>query len=250
MARATLSSLLKALRGRDADASERAAAAIDDRARTHPEEFRTSGVISALMAMVNHSDYTRRMTALAALDAACPQEAARRILAGLRHPDGRRRDAAAARLGQVVVNGLENLSAELKRSGSAVLVAAVGDERSLVRGTAVQSIGLLEIREGVPALVAALDRDDDFLQGDALLALGKLGKAAAPALSRMTELLGSGNGAYAAQAIGALGAAGVPAVPELERVRGDARQQGDGELEEACGEALKRLKRAARPGSA
>jgi HEAT repeat protein len=248
MAQTSALTLLSGLRSRSADAVDRADRVVRDRAASNPASFQPSEVVSELMQLLTHHNWTTRMAALHVLDQCCPEEAVRRILAGLRHPDRKRRSNAAKRLGAIKSYGSDNLEKVIRKTGRDVLLTAARDQEStVVSSTAIGMLAKLGFPEVVPVMMEALQDDENpFAQGDALIALKLLGSAAAPALPRMIELLGSSNGSYAAQAIGAMGAAGVEAIPHLERVRADARSSGDDELEEACGEALKRLKRAAR----
>jgi HEAT repeat protein len=248
MARTAIPTLLAQLRSRNDEVADRAATALWSRAESAPEELRSTETISALMQLATHRSYTARNCAVNVLDAAAPQEAVRRICAGLVHPDRKRREAAAKRLSQVLNSGAESLTAELKRSGRPALLKAVVDDRMLVRGEAMRALGTLQIEEGIPAMVEALESEDSFAQGDAALALGKLGKRAAVAIPKLVKLLDTGNGHFAAQALGAMGSEGAAAIPHLEKARAAAKEQGDDELDEACGEALKRLKRSAKKG--
>jgi HEAT repeat protein len=243
MARLSVPSLIKQLRGRNADASDRAASAMYDRVQSEPERFRDPALVSELMTLINHRSYGVRGAAINALDGSSPREAATRIARGLAHPDGKRRRAAAERLQQVVNASAENILGELKDSGREALLKAAYDENDYVRGSVLQALGTMQVAEAVPAMVDALNAESDFMQGDALLAIGKLGKRAAVAIPRLVALLDSSNAVYAAQALGGMGSAGAAAIAPLEKARAAAKE-GDDELEETCADALKRLKRA------
>jgi HEAT repeat protein len=249
MARTSVPTLLSRLRSRNSDEVEKASDAIRERAESDPQAFQSSEVVSALMQLLSdQKNWTRRMAALHTLDRCCAEEAVRRILAGLRHPDRKRRSIAAGRLGAIKSYGSENLEEVIRRSGRDALLAAARDpDSTVVSSAAMGMLAKLRFAEAVPIMIEMLnDEENPFAQGDALIALRDMGKAAAPALSRVVELLDGGNAAYAAQALGAMGAEAVAAIPQLERVRGEAKENGDDELEEACGEALRKLKRAAK----
>jgi HEAT repeat protein len=249
MARLTVPTLLSRLRSRDSDTVDKASDALRERAESDPPAFQTSEVVTALMQLLSdEKNWNRRTAALHALDRCCPEEAVRRILAGLRHPDRKRRTVAAGRLGTIKNYGSENLEKVIRRTGRDALLAAARDpDSTVVSSTAIGMLARLRFVEAVPLMIEMLnDEENPFAQGDALIALQDMGRAASPALPRMIELLESSNGNYAAQAIGVLGALGADAIPHLERVRRDAKENGDDELEEACGEALRKLKRAAK----
>jgi len=248
MARVSTPTLLKQLRGRSPESRERAAVALEERARENPESFQDGPTLSLLMRLLAHSaDWNVRMCALQVLEAAAPEEAVRRVVGGLTHPDRRRRAAAAGRLHQIVTSLPERMEAALRDGSRPALLEAARSADGQVRNNAVQALGLLQLEEGIPLLVDALvEGDDPDLPSTAAIALAHFGRKAAPALPALIRLLDTGDAVHAAGALGGLGAAGADAVPHLERAQAAAREAGDDELEEECGEALRKLRRAAK----
>lgn len=248
MARASIPTLLKQLRGRNAESRARAAAALGERARQTPDAFRDGPTVSLLMRLLGHSgDWSVRMCALQVLEEAAPEEAVRRVVRGLFHPDRSRRAAAARRLHQVVTSLPDRMGTALRDRARPALLDAARSTDPQVRNNAVQALGLLKVEEGIPVLVEALsDAEDAFLPGTAAIALAAFGRKATPALPALVRLLDTGDAPYAAAALGGVGAAGAEAIPHLERALAGAREAGDDELVEECQQALQRLRRAAR----
>jgi HEAT repeat protein len=98
------------------------------------------------------------------------------------------------------------------------LMIAVDDEEQAVREAAVQAIAGIGA-EAVPTLVQFLTHSDKYVRRNAVWGLGKLGPAAASALTALCTALMDGDprtASGAAQAIGAMGAAGAKAIPALD----------------------------------
>ncbi|MBV9110710.1 MAG: HEAT repeat domain-containing protein [Gemmatimonadetes bacterium] len=248
MARASIPALLKQLRGRNPESRSRAAAALGERARQTPDAFRDGPTVSLLTQLLGHSgDWSVRMCALQVLEKAAPEEAVRRVVRGLSHPDRRRRAAAARRLHQIVTMLPDRMGMALRDGARPALLDAARSTDRQVRNNAVQALGLLKVEEAIPLMVEALaEEDDPFLPGTAAIALADFGRKAAPALPALVRLLDTNDAAHAAGALGGLGAAGADAIPHLERALAGAREAGDDELVEECRDALGKLRRAAK----
>jgi CubicO group peptidase (beta-lactamase class C family) len=157
------------------------------------------------------------------------------------------------------VSGLSDPDPRVRRKTVASLGADALPEvmRALARGDALgrenaaRVLGRLGRCEAAPALAEALGDADPYVQGQATLALARLGPCAVPALAKALE---SGNPVVrkgAASALGRLGVAAGPAVPGLARAlasKDGAERQGAaialGETGKAAAPAVPALREA------
>ena len=157
------------------------------------------------------------------------------------HPEVRRCAAwALGRRGSTVVSAVPSLAAALRDRADSVrseaahtlgqmgaasrpavpsLFASLCDERASVRWQAARSLSALPLaRDAVPALVAALRNDDDYVRGFAAWTLGSMGDAARDAVPALVAALPREEGyerGGAAAALAKIGPAAAAAVPAL-----------------------------------
>jgi HEAT repeat protein len=134
------------------------------------------------------------------------------VLRTATEPEGRFRSADA--LGKI---GKDAASAGPE------LIAALADTDPLVRGVAARSVAAVtpDAAEAVPALMKL------FPDVDAIRAVSRYGKAGAPAVPRLIELLKHDDSVVrwqSARALGKIGEPAVPAVPELMRLTREDKQ--------------------------
>ncbi len=84
------------------------------------------------------------------------------------------------------IDGLEEVTPELKELWGATLERALGDKQHRVRGMAASHLGVLQDKSTVPLLMKALEDDHAYVRACAALGLGRL--RASEARERLVQL--------------------------------------------------------------
>jgi len=131
------------------------------------EEFGVVSVAALRQALEKDASYAVRQTAAEVLGRIDDAIATQALLAGVKDPDSRAREAVFDALG----------AKQRKDAGAAVLAAVAGEPHPRVRAAAARSLGRLKVEGAFDALVAllAVDSDQDAVRTGAVEGLQSLG---------------------------------------------------------------------------
>ena len=240
-----ISPLLNALQSEDSAVVEQATAQLEIYSRENAASLRAEAVLPLLIERMDYGpNWAVRQNICALLDGAVPRETIAYLTEKLASPEPRARRDAAARFGRITESLWPALVRETRKQAILALRQAAVSEEWSIRAQIFQVLGRLRVRAALPVFIAALDDENDWVRGDALLALANLGTLSALAVPRLIRALDdTTNNHYAARALGQIGVAADSAIPHLERARKRAEETGDDELCEEAENALTRITR-------
>jgi len=204
-------STVEALRSNNTDVRRAAGVALE---KIGPE---ASDAVPELIVALKDSDSGVREAAAGALGKIGPgaKEAIPPLIESMSDEDSDVRDAALSALTSISADNKDN------QEVLAAFVGALGDERGFVSSRALE----LVVDRGkavVPALLEAMNSEDDNLHMNSIVAIGKIGPEARDAVPRLIKELRVGDDSLreaAAIALGEIGPDASEALPVLREIR-------------------------------